>query len=860
MKKIATYTLGPVFLVYIIYMSISVIIDYQGIYQKLYNKMLDAGYEIETSSINVEHFPIPKLQLSNLKIGGDSFAKNVEIYLSPLSILSFKPQIKQIEVNEVTIFTKNNKVDFRNHSDLIMQFIEIAPKLPTMKLNKISLINKITKSVEPIKNVVIDPSSISHQLEINWDKDTVSKINYQYATGEINVQINTMTDSHDTKISEKYKSGKLYSGAVRYNIYNLKQFFDHKDNYVDFLATKIQTTEPAELNFKIQSHGDQLLLSSITLNAQSINMSGSATLYDSLKNDVINIKLDYIDLNTLFSKPDFSIAQQSINSHKINLDGITRNINLEAKKIILGDMTLENVTSNSSINQQTWKIKSIKGDISNKGNFVINGVMRQNQYRSIFEGNISLNHSDARLVLSELGWKNPSISQDNSFALKAQIEATPIDYKLNNILLKIGDLNIYANSSIKFIGDKPRINVNLETSNLDIMNPKHHILKDFVSYITDLTEDMKSTTYLKKYIPIREIGYIGNFDLSFTDLALKDRVIDKLRIISEVSPAIINISSFYYQDKKDYFSGSGYLHANSIKPTIGLTIDEAIFHTNNFTPSYILDFLKKLRNDYDLTKANINASIKVNELEQGPLKIKDLVLKAKNEDILWNISELKCNYGDGKFESSGSLRMDSINLNLSYAYNDFNIKSTQTIFPLALFGLKDGWISSNGMISTSGDTLDEVFYNIYTKSTFIGKNLIWDNFNIDGLIDHTNNKSYKSSNLAKDTEYYMAIGSTTMNNIKGDFEINKGLFKFSDIAFDTRRTGGASNAQFNIYNNKILVNTEFNFKPSLSTTYGSETTIKLEMGVDNDILAPKKTFNLESFKDFLDRTSSNLNL
>jgi hypothetical protein len=52
----------------------------------------------------------------------------------------------------------------------------------------------------------------------------------------------------------------------------------------------------------------------------------------------------------------------------------------------------------------------------------------------------------------------------------------------------------------------------------------------------------------------------------------------------------VNITSLYYQDENDYLTGSGYLHANSIKPNIGITIDESILHTNNFTPTYILDF------------------------------------------------------------------------------------------------------------------------------------------------------------------------------------------------------------------------------------------------------------------------------
>jgi hypothetical protein len=46
-------------------------------------------------------------------------------------------------------------------------------------------------------------------------------------------------------------------------------------------------------------------LPGITFNAKSVAMSGNAVLYQSSKNDVIDIKLDYIDLTTLFAKPNF---------------------------------------------------------------------------------------------------------------------------------------------------------------------------------------------------------------------------------------------------------------------------------------------------------------------------------------------------------------------------------------------------------------------------------------------------------------------------------------------------------------------------------------------------------------------------
>jgi hypothetical protein len=259
-----------------------------------------------------------------------------------------------------------------------------------------------------------------------------------------------------------------------------------------------------------------------------------------------------------------------------------------------------------------------------------------------------------------------------------------------------------------------------------------------------------------------------------------------------------------------------------------------------------------LQTDYDLNKLNINSEIAVQSIKQNGKIFKDLTFNAKNDGILWNISSLGGSYSSGKFSSSGSLRMDSMNLNLAYAYNDFNLKEISDILPLQLFGIEDGWMSINGMISTSGVNIDQIFYNLYSKSSFITKDMKWKNFDLDGFIALADDMKYPSSKLDNDVIRYMSSGNTKVRTLAGDMEVNHGLFKFSDVKFDTKRSNNTSAAEYNIYNNKLSINTILSFTPPALNAYSNSQPIAFNMKVTNDIINPQKSFELTNFKKFLD--------
>jgi hypothetical protein len=156
------------------------------------------------------------------------------------------------------------------------------------------------------------------------------------------------------------------------------------------------------------------------------------------------------------------------------------------------------------------------------------------------------------------------------------------------------------------------------------------------------------------------------------------------------------------------------------------------------------------------------------------------------------------------------------------------------------------------MISTSGANIDQLFYNLYSKSSFIAKDMKWNNFDLDGFIALADDMKYPPSKLETDAIHYMNGGTTMVKTLAGDMEVNHGLFKFLNVKFDTKRSINKASAEYNIYNNKLLINTILSFLPPSLNTYSNSQSIVFNMKVTNDIINPLKAFELTNFKKFLE--------
>lgn len=854
MKKILLFSIIAISLVYFVYLSIAFIVDYEGIYQKFRKQMAQAGYNIKASHINVERFPLPKIEALDISVDDNFMAKKLEIHFSPLSTLSFKPEVKIIQVDGAKLLLHDTRVNFLSHAPMVAKLIEIAPKMPKVTFNNVAVIDEVTKETTRLNNVFIDPKAPGNQVTFSWDKNSITKVSYTSIDKGVNVQINYSGPTYNMKLSEIYTSGKLKTGTLRYNIRNLQEFMHDRYQDVDLLFTKIKSVEPAEVNCKFVVNTDRVRFSNIKIQSKSIDMYGNIDIYDSEKSDEINLEFEHINLTDLLEAPNMQHSKNAKQKEKLGLETLTRNINLIAKKVNIGNTYVKDFVFQASLARKKMKVNKFKGMIGQgEGEFDASGDITQNQYRSLFDGKVHFEHKDLNMILNDLGYGEYATKKEANFVLTSNIKATPIDYKLNNLLMKIGAFNASGKASVKLIGSVPRINLALSLSALDLFDKDIPVLNNIVKYFSSLTYGMKEKNYLQKFIPLREIRYLGDLDITFNNIMIGNTEVDKLRLITALSPGNIILNSLYYQDEGSYLTGVGYIGAAGIKPKIEFNVAESYLITEKFNFHNILVFLQSLYKEYDMEKVEFKTKFTAQKIKQKDLEFDDFHIKARNNGILWNIESLKGKYAEGSFDASGSLRLDAMNFNLAYAFNDFNLKSVSKLIPFYVFGIEDGWMSMNGMLSTNGSSPDELFYNLYTKSAFLAKNVEWNNFNIDGLIAHTSDATYSKDKLPEDTNYFMSRPKTTMKFLDGMIELDNGLFRISEVDFETNRTKADSDAQFNIYDKKLSINTRFMFRPAASSLYDSRIDVSFPMKVSGILGDSKKEFEFKEFINYLER-------
>jgi|GEM_PF-6099881 len=137
----------------IIYISVSLTINFKKLYLEFNKQLADVGYDVKTSSIEVSHFPIPTVMLGNVNVPGIFTAKKFSLKFSIFSILTFNPHINMLEASDVKIETSGaNMID---HETTIIKMFQIFPHIPNTDLTKVILTDKRSGIEENIQYVLI---------------------------------------------------------------------------------------------------------------------------------------------------------------------------------------------------------------------------------------------------------------------------------------------------------------------------------------------------------------------------------------------------------------------------------------------------------------------------------------------------------------------------------------------------------------------------------------------------------------------------------------------------------------------------------------------------------------------------------
>jgi hypothetical protein len=211
-----------------------------------------------------------------------------------------------------------------------------------------------------------------------------------------------------------------------------------------------------------------------------------------------------------------------------------------------------------------------------------------------------------------------------------------------------------------------------------------------------------------------------------------------------------------------------------------------------------------------MDKIDSSWDVALSKAYQNNLVFNNLKLKAQTEKSLITIDNLEANVFAGKLTSSGSILLQPYTLNFVYALNSANIKEIANILPDGVYN-GDGFVSIRGMLSTNGNDLNSLLYNLYTKSNFIAKDTVINNFSIDDIVQMASMADYDSNNFKSDIKKALLTGTTKVKEMKSDLELSKGVLTLPLITFTTQNTSAAASATMNIYDFKLDISSKFSF-------------------------------------------------
>lgn len=849
---------------------------------------------------------------------------NVEINFSPLSILSFAPKVTSLNIGEVKIYTDHGDIDLMNHSEFISELLDKEAIDLRAFIHRL----EFTEAENVENNIVIKDfifDGISKDTKFSGNLDYIGtvkgyfKFDQEYTKASNPEPSGTQSNSKDDAPEEstndlpKNKANDrdlntLFYLSIENTDLKIELHEIYKKNYLshdktDLRAGKVDikakniirwmakfvpdiqqftsnknSDEEIEISFIIDPENHWTYFKNIKISSDSIEGSGKISIN---KN---NTGTNRIDLN--FKKIDLDNLKKS-QKHTETVNGVfvsgggfdfskrnmITNFSIDEFKINESS-TLSNITLQADAGSGRFSIKKFSGDMGDQGRFKISGYVNQNEFRSIFNGNIALSHTDLNDIAEYIAGPQVKTSQKIPFVLLSDIKFSSVDISLQNISIRTDDTELNGSLSVKFIGNSPRVNSNLRLLNANVDKDNFPGLRYIKSSVESLVKDSKEDSYLGKFAAIRNINSIGNFNISLSTLTLYESlyknidftlsmlpgelVINKLYISydsedtssnnSNPSSSLDNDNSTQDNEKnskrlaKDFIDLSINLKARGIRPIADIVVNDASLRIGNFKLSDMLDLRSNILRNIALDKFQISTRGYFSKLYNDDFDLGRVLISLKTKNNLIDISKFDADIFGGRIKTSGSILLDPFTVNLVYGLNSASIDDLSKTM-LNDYIKTGGVVSASGMWTTNGKTLKELLYNLYTKSTIVTKDLSVDNFSIDDFILKINDPDYKLYNLEDDVRQAILTGSTKVSDMKTEFELNEGVINLSGLKLKTKYSSAIAAILINIYDLSINMNSKFSFLVNPTTDkipYSEYLSSTIDLRAKGDLLSPKK--------------------
>jgi hypothetical protein len=833
--------------------------DLEGACHKfLSNIQMDIS-SVQKSSIEVVKFPIPHLVIDKIIQEDKLEIKDINIQISLSSLFSFNPEVTGITVGEVIIHLDNDDVSFLKHDEFISELIAKDTLLVQAKIKKLKFIESDWDIPLVVNNLNFHSSQDNTRFEGFIDAVGAVQGSFTKSDDIVKFSVDVNEEGEHFHLEEEYKNNLLTSGKVNMRTTKfINKIIKFAPDFYD-KANYFNNNEEVNIGFDITSDDNALALKNIVIDSKSLQGKGNIALS---KNETGITKIDfYIDKLDLFEWSNSS-GEEELLPHNIiyiknNKNEFSKNkfeANIFAKEIIMNaNNILSNVSFKANVIDDKLKIQEFVGNIDENGKFKINGAVTRNSFRSVFEGRVIINHDNLNDPVECLTSKELRTDVPVPFVLSSDIKLSLVDLSFKNMLVKTSVGEVSGNLSVKYIGNTPRINSTIKFTYVDIDRGVCPVIVQSFGYIEDLFRDMKKDSYLEKFIPIRRVSSFSNHDITFDLLVLNNKIFENVNFNFSLSPGKASIEQLYIANNKEWVNTSFILDAKNIKPKLELIVHNGAMHTKFLSAQGMLNLKDLLLKDYDLAKIDLVVSGNLDNMQQGDLRFGRIVFVAKNEGDLLNITKFDADLFGGRLQLSGNVLFNPYTVNFAYAFNSARFDEIAKLLPEGLLP-PSGAISARGVWSTKGNRVNELLYNLYSKSDIITKNIVINNLSLDNFIEKISAPNYNIESFNNDINRMLLTGKTQIDDLKSELEIDKGITTLKSMVFKTKYTSGAGGLNFNIYDFTIDANSVLSFYlPRVREDRRGNENIRTKMTINSqgNFFNPKKEAKTKELEELI---------
>lgn len=774
--------------------------DFRSAYQQIAGTIKVDPASIKTEDVHIVKFPFPHVKIKHIKQEGKIELSEAKIEFSLWSVLTLSPKISAIYVKEAALRLNSDDTNLIHHDQFISELIQKDLLSIKTNIDKLTLIESDNDISMVMTNFLLKKSGNNYNFSASTNNDQVLKGNFQKNPENIIFNLDSVTENYELSLQEIYKDNKLVTGTASFkNLNLLTPILNLIPNFMAPLSHS-GTLESVNADFIFTSDETNWHISSLKLSSDWLQGSGEILISRVAGKSEVKLVFDKIDLSNL---SDNNKDQVTIPTNKFAALKYNSSISCLIKQLSLQSEQLHDISLKLDIVDSKAKIENLTGSFDENHKFQVTGELTSDSLRSAFDGDITISHPDITKFTNMFNDNTATQTKSLPFTLKSNIAITPVYFSFQNLNLNLEGMNVIGDYSTKFIGQLPRINANIRIDSLDFTKKSSiDSINNIKEWLENSLSGMKQDDYQNKFIPIRKISSIGSYDIIIDNLNYQTHKYNNISFNLETEPSSVAINRLYFNDGKTWFDLNASLSTKALNPVLIIKVNDGVIEHSAFSAQGMLDLRTKILEHLELSKINFLVSGYLAAIKNGDNGLERIIFSFKNEKNLLTFTDLNFDLFSGRLTMAGSVLLEPLTLNFSYALNAANLSKFSDMLPKNLLRL-DGLVSTNGVFSTNGDSLEKLLYNLYIKSNLIAKGVVLNNFSIDQFIEKINNENYDSNNLSYDVDKMLLTENTTISDFKSDLLLSKGVIDMTSIAFKTNLTAQTGNLKFNIYDYNI---------------------------------------------------------